>query len=177
MAPTFASLTAVPGGGAAPGNKRVTHISVAPLAPFVGEDHHFHPLSQMLLLEKNTSLDIFSWQREHLSSKIGENPQVINSQLTQRENSSVSNYWNSAAKWVMRVTDVCLCSINRKAEFTLTQQETSCNRSLQQELLGAAAVPRACPEPAARRGVGAETWPNRQQPYPVELRFTAGETG
>lgn len=37
---------------ALPRNKQVTHVSVAPLAPFVGEDHHFHPLSQMLLLKK-----------------------------------------------------------------------------------------------------------------------------
>ena len=59
MAPAFASLTAVPGGGAAPGNKRVTHISVTPLAPFVGEDHHFHPLSQMLLLKKKYNLRHF----------------------------------------------------------------------------------------------------------------------
>lgn len=38
--------------GGPPRNEQVTHVSVAPLAPFMGEDHHFHPLPQMLLLKK-----------------------------------------------------------------------------------------------------------------------------
>lgn len=37
---------------APPPHTPATHISVTPLAPFVGDDHHFHPLAQMLLLEK-----------------------------------------------------------------------------------------------------------------------------
>lgn len=61
---------------------KVTHVSVAPLAPFVGEDHHFHPLSQMLLLRKHIlktflldnrrsiSVPRCSWVKTHPSSFI-----------------------------------------------------------------------------------------------------------
>lgn len=75
----------------------------------------------------------------------------------------------------MRVTDVCSCSINTKAEFALIPQEMSCNRAFQQEdLYSCYSVPWRSPESTRSQQPGSASGQRREQAHGTPSLWSSG---